>query len=282
MSVPQPLKTNFDANKLEDVIYKVDRGLAWITINRPQVYNSFRCQTIDELILCFKQAWADNSVGVVCLTGAGDKAFCCGGDQKQRLKTGDYGPSQSGLFEVEFLHRLIRNIPKPVIAAVNGYAIGGGHVLHVICDLTLASQNAVFGQTGPKVGSFDAGFGSAYLARIIGEKKAREIWYLCRQYSAKEAESMGLVNKVLLNNDLLKKEVRIWADEILNKSPVAIAVLKHSFNADSEQIAGIQKMAFDTLHVFEHMDESKEGIQAFNEKRKPNFQQFRGKGKSKL
>src|ERR671931_1411657 len=174
-------------DELTDVLYEVEDGLATITINRPERLNAFRARTVDELIHCFKRAWASPDVGVVCLTGAGDRAFSTGGDQKQRAESGDYGPSESGLFEVENLHRLIREIPKPVIAAVNGYAIGGGHVLHLLCDLTIAAESARFGQTGPRVGSFDAGFGSAYLARVVGEKKAREIWYFCRQYTAQEA-----------------------------------------------------------------------------------------------
>src|SRR5205823_1894490 len=159
--------------------------------------NAFRARTVDELIHCIKRAWASGEVGVVCLTGAGERAFCTGGDQKQRAETGDYGPSESGLFEVEYLHRLIREIPKPVVAAVNGYAIGGGHVLHLLCDLSIAAAGAVFGQTGPRVGSFDGGWGATYLARVVGHKKAREIWYLCRRYSAQEALAMGLVNTVV-------------------------------------------------------------------------------------
>ena len=170
--------------ELTDVRYEVERGLATITIDRPERLNAFRARTVDELIACLKRAWASAEVGVVCLTGAGDRAFSTGGDQKQRAETGDYGPSESGLFEVEYLHRLVREIPKPVIAAVNGYAIGGGHVLHVLCDLTIAADTAVFGQNGPRVGSFDAGFGTAYLARVVGEERAREIWMLCRQYDA--------------------------------------------------------------------------------------------------
>jgi 2-ketocyclohexanecarboxyl-CoA hydrolase len=167
--------------ELEDTTYEVDAGLAWITINRPDRYNAFRNRTIDELIFAFKRAWADPEVGVVALTGAGEKAFCAGGDQKQRQETGDYGPSETGLTETETLHRTIRDLPKPVIAAVNGVAIGGGHVLHVLCDLTIAADHARFGQAGPRVGSFDAGFGTAYLARILGEKRAREVWFLCRR-----------------------------------------------------------------------------------------------------
>lgn len=259
---------------LTDVTYDATDGIATITIDRPDRYNAFRARTIDELIWCFKRAWADASVGVVILTGAGDKAFCAGGDQKQRAETGDYGPSESGLFEVELLHRLIRDIPKPVIAAVNGYAIGGGHVLHVICDLTIASETAVFGQTGPTVGSFDAGFGSAYLARVIGEKRAREIWYLCRQYSAQQAHEWGLAN-VVVPPERLMDEARSWAQEILEKSPTAIRFLKHSFNADSESIAGLSTMAFAGLDLFVETDEAQEGIRAFEEKRDPDFNRYR-------
>jgi 2-ketocyclohexanecarboxyl-CoA hydrolase len=176
-------------DQLTDVTYEVDHGLAWITINRPDRYNSFRANTVDELVKCFKRAWSSDEVGVICLTGAGEKAFCAGGDQKQRMETGDYGPSDSGLFELDMLHRVIRDVPKPVIAAVNGFAIGGGHVLHVLCDLTIAADTARFGQNGPRVGSYDAGFGTGYLARVVGEKRAREIWFLCRQYSAEQAEA---------------------------------------------------------------------------------------------
>lgn len=260
--------------ELEDVAYDVEDGLAWVTINRPERYNSFRSKTIDELIRCFKKAWADRSVGVVALTGAGDKAFCAGGDQKQRQETGDYGPSESGLFEVETLHRVIREIPKPVVAAVNGVAIGGGHVLHVLCDITIAAEHAKFGQAGPKVGSFDAGFGTAYLARIVGEKRAREIWYLCEQYDAATAERWGLVNKVV-PGDQLRTEVRIWADKMLANSPTALRVLKHSFNADTESIAGLGTMAFDTLDLFVESAEAREGVNAFNEKRPADFSTFR-------
>lgn len=257
-----------------DVLYEVSEGIATITINRPEVYNAFRAQTVDELIVAFKKAWADHSVGVVILTGSGDKAFCTGGDQKQRAKTGDYGPSVHGLFEIDALHRLIRDIPKPVIAAVNGFAIGGGHVLHVVCDLSIASETARFGQSGPRVGSFDAGFGSAYLARIVGEKRAREIWYLCRQYTAEQALAWGLVNAVV-PPDRVIDEARTWAKEILTKSPTAIRFLKHSFNADSEAIAGIGTLAFDGLDLFVRSDEAAEGVQAFNEKRDPDFGPYR-------
>lgn len=260
--------------ELQDVLYEVDRGLAWITINRPERFNAFRGRTVDELIFCFKAAWADRTVGVIALTGAGDRAFCAGGDQKQRQETGDYGPTESGLFEVETFHRLIRDVPKPVIAAVNGVAIGGGHVLHVLCDLTIAADHARFGQAGPRVGSFDAGFGSAYLARILGEKRAREVWYLCRQYDAATMERWGLVNKVVPMNEL-RSEVRKWADEMLEMSPTALKVLKHSFNADSDSISGIGAISFDSLDLFVDTPEAKEGVTAWNEKREPDFSPYR-------
>jgi naphthoate synthase len=262
------------ADELTDVRYEVDDGLAWITIDRPERYNAFRGRTIDELIWAFKAAWADRTVGVVALTGAGAKAFCAGGDQRQRQETGDYGPTESGLFEVETLHRLIRDLPKPVVAAVNGVAVGGGHVLHVLCDLTIAADHATFGQAGPRVGSFDAGFGSAYLARILGEKRAREVWYLCRLYDAETMQDWGLVNRVVPAADL-RAEVRRWADEMLAKSPTALKVLKHSFNADSEAIAGIGAVAFDALDLFVTTPEAREGVDAFAEKRSPDFASYR-------
>src|ERR671925_85336 len=261
--------------ELTDVRYVVDDGLGWITIDRPDRMNAFRARTVDELVRCLKRAWASAEVGVVCLTGAGERAFCTGGDQKQRAESGDYGPSESGLFEVEYLHRLIREIPKPVIAAVNGYAIGGGHVLHVLCDLTIAAEGAVFGQTGPRVGSFDAGFGTAYLARVVGEKRAREIWFLCRQYDAETAERWGLANKVVPAAEL-RAEVRRWADEILPLSPTALRFLKQSFNADTEHLAGVGQLAFTGLGSFLESDEAEEGVRAFAEKREPDFGRFRG------
>ena len=262
-------------DELTDVMYEVDHGLAWITINRPERYNSFRARTVDELVKCFKRAWSSDEIGVICLTGAGEKAFCTGGDQKQRMETGDYGPSDSGLFELDMLHRVIRDVPKPVIAAVNGFAIGGGHVLHVLCDLTIAADTARFGQNGPRVGSYDAGFGTGYLARVVGEKRAREIWFLCRQYSAEQAEAWGLVNKVV-PADQLKAEVRSWADEILRLSPTALKVLKQSMNTDTEHFAAIGQVAFSSLKLFGDSAEAKEGITAFNEKRAPDFSAYRG------
>jgi 2-ketocyclohexanecarboxyl-CoA hydrolase len=261
---------------LTDVGYAVEDGLCWITIERPERYNSFTAHTVDELIHCFKRAWADPEVGVVALTGAGEKAFCTGGDQKQRAQSGDYGPSESGLFEIEALHRVIREIPKPVIAAVNGLAIGGGHVLHVICDLSIAVEDARFGQAGPRVGSFDAGFGTGYLARVVGEKRAREIWFLCRQYDAVEAERWGLVNRVVARTQL-SAEVRRYADEILALSPTALRFLKQSFNQDSEHLAGQAALAFSGLREFAGSEEAREGVQAFDEKRKPDFAPYRAR-----
>lgn len=258
-----------------DVTYEVDNGLAWITINRPERYNAFRARTVDELVLSFKKAWVSDEVGVVALTGAGEKAFCSGGDQKQRAETGDYGPSQSGLFEVEALHRVIRDIPKPVVAAVNGLAIGGGHVLHVLADMTIAADTASFGQNGPRVGSFDAGLGSGYLARVVGEKRAREIWFMLRRLSAEEALDWGLVNRVV-PADQLKDEVRAWADQMLQYSPTALKVLKQSFNVDTEHMVAIGQMAITTLKLFGETDEAKEGITAFGEKRQPDFSTYRG------
>lgn len=260
--------------ELSDVRYAVEDGLARITIDRPERMNAFRARTVDELIECFTRAWASQEVGVVCLTGAGDRAFCTGGDQKQRAETGDYGPSRFGLFEVERLHRLIREIPKPVIAAVNGYAIGGGHVLHVVCDLTIAAEEARFGQSGPRVGSFDAGFGTAYLARVVGEKRAREIWFLCRQYDAETAERWGLVNRVVPAAEL-SAEVRRWADEMLALSPTALRFLKQSFNADTEHLAGIASLSFSGLNLFVGSEEAEEGVRSFAAKRPPDFSPYR-------
>ncbi len=258
-----------------DIRYEVDGTTATVTIVRPERYNAFRARTVEELIHAFKRAWADGDVAAVVLTGEGDRAFCTGGDQKQRAETGDYGPSESGLFEVEYLHQVIRQIPKVVIAAVNGYAIGGGHVLHVICDLTIAADTARFGQTGPRVGSFDAGYGTAYLARVVGEKKAREIWFLCRQYSAAEAAAMGLVNKVVPQAELME-EARAWATEVGALSPTAVKFLKASFNADSEHISGLSNLAMSALDLFVDTPEAAEGMRAFQEKRPPDFRGARG------
>src|ERR1700722_1543476 len=205
----------------EDVLYEVDGPAAIITINREDRLNAFRGKTIEELIHAFKRAWADTPVRGIILTGAGTRAFCVGGDVKQRAETGDYGPTQNGLFEATYLPRLIRDVPKPVIAAVNGLAIGGGHVLHVLCDLSIAAEHASFGQAGPRVGSFDGGFGSAYLARVVGEKRTRELWFMLRRLTAAEALEWGLVNKVVPAAEL-RAEVRAWADQMLQFSPTAI------------------------------------------------------------
>ncbi|MGA2924680.1 MAG: enoyl-CoA hydratase-related protein [Solirubrobacteraceae bacterium] len=257
----------------EDISYELDGPTAVITIARPERYNAFRGQTVEELIAAFRTAWADSSVRCMILTGEGDKAFCSGGDVKQRAETGDYGPSKSGLWEINYLHKLIRDVPKPVIAAVNGVAIGGGHVLHVICDLSIASETARFGQVGPRVGSFDAGFGTAFLARVVGEKRAREIWYLCRQYDAATAERWGLVNAVVPQQELLP-EAKRWAAEIATMSPTAIKFLKHSFNADTDHQGGLSNIADAGLDLFVDTPEGREGVIAFTEKREPDFAQF--------
>ena len=261
-------------NEFTDVKYDVSDSIATITINRPDRYNALRGRTVDELLAAFKYAWVDNSVGAIILTGAGEKAFCSGGDQKERATTGGYGETETGMFEIESLHKLIRAVPKPVIAAVNGFAIGGGHVLHVLCDLSIASDTAKFGQVGPRVGSFDAGFGTAYLARVVGEKRAREIWFLCEQYDAATAERWGLVNKVVAPQELMNA-ARDWAGKISHLSPTALKTLKHSFNADSEHIGGLQSLAFDVLDLYTDTDEAKEGGKAFTEKRAPDFKKFR-------
>jgi naphthoate synthase len=255
---------------VEDIIYEKHDGVAWITINRPEVRNAFRARTVDEMVAAFRDAWADGAVGVVVLTGAGEKAFCSGGDQKERGDAG-YAGGASGIgMDVASLHGVIRNIPKPVIAMVNGFAIGGGHVLHVLCDLSIAADTAVFGQTGPRVGSVDPGFGTAFLARVVGEKKAREIWYLCRQYSAQEALQMGLVNKVVPAAQL-RAEVELWCRELLEKSPTALKLAKYSFNADTDHIHGITEMGFSALELYYQTPEAQEGRNAFVEKRKPDF-----------
>ncbi len=261
-------------SEFTDITYEVSELIATITINRPDRYNALRGRTVDELLAAFKHAWVDKRVGAIILTGAGEKAFCTGGDQKERSTTGGYGDTETGMFEIESLHKLIRAVPKPVIAAVNGFAIGGGHVLHVLCDLSIASETAKFGQVGPRVGSFDAGFGTAYLARVVGEKRAREIWFLCEQYDAETAERWGLVNKVVAPNQLISS-AREWAKKVASLSPTALKTLKHSFNADSDHIGGIQSLAFDVLDLYTETDESKEGGKAFTEKRSPDFNQFR-------
>jgi naphthoate synthase len=256
-----------------DILYEVEETTAIVTINRPDRYNAFRAGTVEEMISAFRRAWADKKVRCIILTGAGDKAFCSGGDVKQRAETGDYGPTKSGLFEIDYFHKLIRDVPKPVIAAVNGVAVGGGHVLHVLCDVTVAAEHARFGQAGPRVGSFDAGFGAAYLARVVGEKRAREIWYFCRQYTAQEAERWGLVNKVVPGEELMA-EARRWAQEIAEKSPTAIKFLKYAFNTDTEHQAGLANMATAGLELFVSTPEGREGAAAFAEKRPPEFSRY--------
>jgi naphthoate synthase len=255
-----------------DILYEKKDGVAWITINRPEVRNAFRTRTVEELTDTFVDARWDTSIGVVVLTGAGDKAFCAGGDQKER-GGGGYAASRRPM-DVEALHSAIRHIPKPVIAMVNGFAIGGGHVLHVLCDLSVAADSAVFGQTGPRVGSVDAGHGTGYLARVVGEKKAREIWYLCRQYTAQEALGLGLVNKVVPLK-ALRAEVEQWCKDLLEKSPTALALAKQSFNIDSEPRAGVAQFAHTALGLYYQTQEAMEGRNAFVEKRPVDFRKFR-------
>lgn len=263
-------------DSFEDVILEIDDYCAVITINRPETLNSLRGQTVDELIDAFHISWATPAVRAVIFTGAGERAFCAGGDVKTRVKLGNYGPTRTGLFQIEYLHRLIRDIPKPVIAAVNGVAIGGGHVLHVLCDVSIAAEHAKFGQAGPRVGSFDAGFGAAYLARVIGEKRAREVWFFCHQYDAPTALSWGLVNKIVPSADLID-EARAWAKEIAALSPTAIEFLKHGFNTDTEHLAGMAKFAETSLRSFGVSPEAREGLEAFLEKRPAEFERFLGK-----
>ena len=262
----------------QDIVYEKVEGIAKVTINRPEKRNAFRPRTVAEMYEAFLDAREDSSIGVVLLTGAGPHtdgkyAFCSGGDQSVRGKAGYLDDKGVPRLNVLDLQRLIRSMPKVVIALVAGYAIGGGHVLHVVCDLTIAADNAVFGQTGPKVGSFDGGFGSGYLARIVGQKKAREIWYLCRQYDASEAFDMGLVNKVVPIDDLEAEGV-VWANEILSKSPLAIRCLKSAFNADCDGQAGIQELAGNATMLYYLTEEGAEGKQAFLEKREPNFRKY--------
>ena len=257
----------------EEIIYEKYNGIAKITINRPEKRNAFTPRTVNEMIDAFADARDDSSIGVIVLTGAGEKAFCSGGDQSVRGHGGYVGEDQVPRLNVLDLQRLIRTIPKPVIAMVAGYAIGGGHVLHVVCDLTIAADNAIFGQTGPKVGSFDAGYGAGLLAEMVGQKRAREIWYLCRQYNAEQAYEMGLVNTVVPLEDLEKETIQ-WCEEILEKSPTALRMLKASFNAATDGLAGLQQMGGDATLMYYTTDEAKEGRDAFKEKRKPNFDQF--------
>jgi naphthoate synthase len=276
------------AGEYEDIRYEKsagdDAGIAKITINRPEVRNAFRPETVIELIDAFTRAREDLDVGVVILTGEGPDAFCSGGDQRVRGSRGGYvegadpsaaaaGHSAVGRFHVTDLHVQIRRMPKPVVAMVAGYAVGGGHVLHVICDLTIAADNARFGQTGPKVGSFDGGFGASVLSRMVGPKKAKEIWFLCRQYDAQQALDMGLINAVV-PLDRLEEETVSWCREMLALSPFALRMLKASFNADEDGLAGIQQLAHDANLLFYMSEEAAEGRRAYIEKRRPDFSQF--------
>ena len=257
----------------EDIRFERDGGLAKITICRPEVRNAFRPKTLFELIDAFSRAREDGTIGVIIFTGEGDLAFCSGGDQRIRGNEGYVGDDGVPRLNVLDLQRLIRSLPKVVIAAVAGYAIGGGHVLHVVCDLTIAADNARFGQTGPRVGSFDGGFGSSYLARIVGQKKAREIWYLCEQYDAEEALAMGLVNKVVPLAELEATAVA-WGRRNLQHSPFAIRCLKAAFNAELDGQAGIQELAGHATQLFYMSEEAQEGRNAYNEKRPPDFSRF--------
>ncbi|MBM3694650.1 MAG: 1,4-dihydroxy-2-naphthoyl-CoA synthase [Actinobacteria bacterium] len=257
----------------EDILYATAEGIAKITINRPEVRNAFRPTTLFELAHAFERARNDAAVGVIILTGAGDRAFCSGGDQRIRGDAGYVDPTGTPRLNVLDLQIQMRRLPKPIIAMVAGYAIGGGHVLHLVCDLTIAADNAVFGQTGPKVGSFDGGYGAGLLARMVGDKRAREIWYLCRQYSAQEAYEMGMVNKVVPLADL-EAETVAWAREILAKSPLAIRLMKAAINAAADGLAGQQQLAGDATLLFYMSEEAQEGRDSFVQRREPDFGRF--------
>lgn len=264
--------------EFSDIIYEKMDGISKITINRPEKRNAFRPETVLQMYEAFTDSREDPEIGVILLTGYGPAkdgkyAFCSGGDQSIRGDQGYVGTDGVPRLNVLDLQKLIRSIPKPVIALVAGYAIGGGHVLHVICDLTIAADNAVFGQTGPKVGSFDGGFGASYLARIIGQKKAREIWYLCRQYDASKALEMGLVNTVVPVEELENEGIK-WANEMLQMSPLALRMLKSAFNAELDGQAGIQELAGNSTLLYYMSEEAQEGKKAYNEKRKPDFSKF--------
>jgi naphthoate synthase len=256
-----------------DILYHKYDGIAKITINRPHVRNAFTPVTVQQMIEALDDARNDPSIGVILLTGAGKEAFCSGGDQKIRGHAGYQDSEGVERLNVLDFQRQIRNCPKPVIAMVAGYAIGGGHVLHVVCDLTIAADNAIFGQVGPKVGSFDGGFGSSYLSRIVGQKKAREIWFLCRQYTAQQALEMGLVN-IVVPYEKIEETAIEWSREILQHSPLAIRCLKSALNADCDGQAGLQELAGNATMLFYMTEEGKEGRDAFIEKRKPNFNQY--------
>ncbi|MFL5868714.1 MAG: 1,4-dihydroxy-2-naphthoyl-CoA synthase [Thermoleophilaceae bacterium] len=262
------------AGEYEDIRYEVAEGIAKITIDRPEVRNAFRPETLIELSDALERAREDTSIGVIVLTGAGPLAFCSGGDQRVRGDTGYVaGGAKVGRFHVTDLHIQMRRLPKPIVAMVAGYAVGGGHVLHVVCDLTIAADNARFGQTGPRVGSFDGGFGAALLAEQVGQKKAKEIWFLCRQYNAEEALRMGLVNTVVPLEELEEETVR-WCREMLALSPFALRLLKASFNASEDGLAGLQQLAHDANLLFYGSEEAQEGRDAYMEGRKPDFGKF--------
>lgn len=266
----------FDWQKIKeykDIKFEIFEGIAKITINRPEVYNAFRPETNIEMIEAMDICRERQDVDVVIFTGIGDKAFCSGGDQNVKGVGGYIGEDGVPRLNVLDLHKRIRSLPKPVIAMVNGYAIGGGHVLHVVCDLTIASDNAKFGQTGPKVGSFDGGFGSSYLARHVGQKKAREIWFLCEQYTAEEAEKMGMVNKVVPLEQLEETTVQ-WCQTIQKRSPMAIRMIKRAFNAELDGQAGLMELAGDATLMYYLSEEAQEGKNAFLEKRDPDFRKF--------
>ena len=257
----------------EEILFEEYNHIAKVTINRPRYRNAFTPKTVWEMSQAFNYCREALDIRVVILTGAGDKAFCPGGDMHVKGHGGYIGSDGVPRLNVLDLQMQIRRLPKPVIAMVNGYAIGGGHVLHVVCDLSIASDNAIFGQTGPKVGSFDAGFGASYLARVVGQKKAREIWFLCRQYSAVEAERMGLVNKVV-PFDRLEDECIEWAETMIERSPLALRMMKAGFNAELDGQAGIQELAGDATMLYYTLDEAQEGGKAFLEKRKPDFDKY--------
>ena len=261
------------AQTYTDIKYEKYNGIAKITINRPEVRNAFRPLTVEEMSHALNDARNDSKIGVIILTGEGKDAFCSGGDQRIRAEAGYADEEGVERLNVLDFQRQIRTCPKPVIAMVSGFAIGGGHVLHVVCDLTIASENAIFGQVGPKVGSFDGGFGASYLSRIIGQKKAREIWYLCRRYSAQEALEMGLVNCVVPYEELEATTIS-WCEEILNHSPLALRCLKSAFNADCDGQAGLQELAGNATLLYYMTEEAQEGHRAFLERRKPDFSQF--------
>jgi len=262
------------ARAFTDILYEKADGIAKITINRPDVRNAFRPLTVREMIQAFEDVREDPELGVAILTGAGTEAFCSGGDQRVRGNAGYVGEDKVPRLNVLDLQRQIRSLPKPVIAMVAGFAVGGGHVLHVVCDLTIAAENARFGQTGPKVGSFDGGFGASYLSRIVGQKKAREIWFLCRQYDAQQALQMGLVNAVV-PVERLEEETVGWCREILTMSPLALRCLKAAFNAELDGESGIQELAGNATLLYYMTEEAQEGRNAYLEGRKPNFSKFR-------